>query len=150
MSTVVVDSNIALKWALMEADSAQAEALLVHWTSAGTKMTAPALFAYELANVLHQRTRKGVLTPDEARDALERLLAGAIELDRRDDAGLSKRALTLTQQLGPPATYDAHYLALAEREGCEYWTADELLWNVAHPTFGWVRLLREFAPPATP
>jgi hypothetical protein len=37
--------------------------------------------------------------------------------------------MAFTFQFSLPATYDAHYLALAERENCEFWTADTRLFN---------------------
>lgn len=52
-------------------------------------------------------------------------------------------ALALANQFNLSATYDAHYLALAERKGCEYWTADERLWNVVKTQLPWVRWLGE-------
>lgn len=43
-----------------------------------------------------------------------------------------------------PATYDAHYLALAYREGCDFWTADTRLWNVVKSELKWVHLLSNY------
>jgi hypothetical protein len=45
---------------------------------------------------------------------------------------------------------DARYLALAERESCEYWTADERLWNSVRAQLGWVRWLGEYLAAASP
>lgn len=38
---------------------------------------------------------------------------------------------------------NAHYLALAERENCEYWTADIKLLNATGKKLTWVRNLRD-------
>ncbi|MBF2021886.1 MAG: type II toxin-antitoxin system VapC family toxin [Hydrococcus sp. C42_A2020_068] len=38
------------------------------------------------------------------------------------DADLHRQALKIAQHYNIPATYDAHYLALAERLGIELWT----------------------------
>jgi predicted nucleic acid-binding protein len=40
-----------------------------------------------------------------------------------------------------PAAYDAHYLALAEMMNCEFWTADERLFNAVRDKLSWVRWL---------
>ncbi len=53
--------------------------------------------------------------------------------------------MELAHQYGLPAAYDAHYLALAEREGCEYWTTDERLWNAVKAQLPWVRWLGTFS-----
>lgn len=151
---VVVDTSIAVKWVHNEPDSPVAAALLDEWIATGIEPIAPSLLASEIANAPFKAVRGGDVGVPAAKLALSQVLLSGLRLDFSDDPAinlaLSARALELAQTLGLPATYDAHYLALAEREGCEYWTADERLWNVAHPRFGWVRLLRQFAPPATP
>jgi predicted nucleic acid-binding protein len=83
------------------------------------------------------------MTADKARQALEDVLFPELELNFLEYAELSKRAMTLAQQYGLPATYDAHYLALAEHEKCEYWTADTLLWNAVRDKLPWVRRLSD-------
>jgi len=59
--------------------------------------------------------------PSEA----EALLDVALRLDLvlHDDPELHKHALKLAQRFSLPATYDAHYLALADQLGAELWTA---------------------------
>lgn len=52
--------------------------------------------------------------------------------------------MELAHQFNLPATYDPHYLALAEREGCEYWTADARLWNTVKGKLAWVRWLGDY------
>jgi predicted nucleic acid-binding protein len=44
---------------------------------------------------------------------------------------LRERALRWADRLGHAKAYDAHYLALAEQEGLELWTADRRLSNGA-------------------
>ena len=39
---------------------------------------------------------------------------------------------------------DAHYLALAERENCEFWTADTRLLNALKGNLPWVRKLEDY------
>lgn len=161
---VVVDTSVAIKWVIPEPDSATADALVQTWKSQGTTLIAPPLFAYEVANTLHQQVRKGKVSLDEARVSLRQLLdptQGPVLMFSPDLAvnlALSMRALELAQQHGLPATYDAHYLALAEREGCAYWTADERLWNAVRARLPWTRWLGEMSasaatlppPPAAP
>ena len=45
------------------------------------------------------------------------------------------------RQLSLPATYDAHYLALAEWLGGEFWTADGPLARTVQPVLPWVHLV---------
>jgi predicted nucleic acid-binding protein len=37
----------------------------------------------------------------------------------------AERAIEIAALTGQRASYDSHYLALAERLGCELWTADD-------------------------
>ena len=46
------------------------------------------------------------------------------------------------------AAYDAHYLALAEMLGCEFWNADERLYNTVKDELPWVKWLGDFQPSA--
>jgi predicted nucleic acid-binding protein len=60
----------------------------------------------------------------------------------RDDL-LHHRAVQLADQLGLPATYDAHYLALSERLGAEFWTLDGKLVDKVKSKLPWVHLWEE-------
>jgi len=145
---VVVDTSIVVKWVLYEPDSATALALLTKWFRDGLEIHAPALLMYELANVLHQHVRRGEETPDSAKQALAKVFFVDLQLDFPSDITLSMRAIELAHQYALPATYDAHYLALAERENCEYWTADIRLWNALRGKLPWVRWLGDYNPPS--
>jgi predicted nucleic acid-binding protein len=48
---------------------------------------------------------------------------------------------SLATRFNRPATYDAHYLALAEMMDCEFWTADERLFNAVRDELSWARWL---------
>lgn len=147
-STVVVDASIAIKWVVVESDSPLARALLAEWQAQGYVMLAPVLLAYEVTNILRQQVRRGTMTASEAETGQSLVFSQGLTLDTPDQAGyvaLSERALAFANQYNLPATYDAHYLALAEREGCAYWTADERLWNAVKAHLPWVRWLGERA-----
>lgn len=142
-NVVVVDTSIVVKWVLNEPDSAKAFALLNDWSKAGKTLRAPALLIYEITNAIYQRVRKGELTAGKARQALADVLFPELELDFSEFASLSKGAMELAIQYNLPATYDPHYLALALREDCEYWTADTRLLNAVKGKLPWVHSLNE-------
>jgi predicted nucleic acid-binding protein len=52
---------------------------------------------------------------------------------------LHARALDLAERLSLPAAYDAHYLALADWLGAEFWTADQRLVRAVQDELPWVR-----------
>ncbi|HYB01049.1 MAG TPA: type II toxin-antitoxin system VapC family toxin [Ktedonobacteraceae bacterium] len=141
---VVVDTSIVLKWVLDEPDSATALALLTKWVNDEIVIQAPALLAYEVANALFQRVRKGEMTAERAWQALEDVLFPELLLNFVEYREISKRAILLAHQYNLPATYDAQYLALAEHEKCDYWTADIRLSNAVKDKLPWVHQLNEY------
>ena len=143
---VVVDASIALKWVLDEPDSDIAQILLAEWIDKGLVILAPALLAYEATNGLYRKARKGEITRDRARQALIKILFTGLEFDFSQGTSLSMKAMELSERFDRPATYDSHYLALAEREGCEFWTADTRLWNSIKGKFSWVRWMGNYQP----
>lgn len=144
--TVVVDASLALKWVLRELDSNIAIILLNKWNSEGTEVIAPALFAYEVTNILHREAVKGKLTYDEAKKLLTKLfsIGTSLEFSEYQYKDISTRAMEFAHIYRLPAAYDAHYLALAERKNCEYWTADLRLWNAIGGKLSWVRRLSDY------
>jgi predicted nucleic acid-binding protein len=145
-NVVVVDASLALKWVLRESDSNIAFDLLTIWNDRGIVLLVPALFAYEAANTLYRNARKGEITLERAKEALTEVLLAGLKFDFSPDLTLSRHAIELASQYRLPATFDAHYLALAEREGCELWTADTRLWNTIRGKFSWVRWMGDYKP----
>jgi predicted nucleic acid-binding protein len=140
---VVVDASLALKWVLSEADSSTAITLLQRWNTDNMEVIAPALFIYEATNILYRQVVTGKLSFDEVKKLLTKLFSIGILLNFAQYREISIRAMELSDRFGLPAAYDAHYLALAEHEKCEYWTADTRLWNAVRDKLPWVRRLSD-------
>ncbi len=136
---VVVDASLALKWVLIEQGSDAAIILLNQWVSEGKKLIAPALFTYEVTNIVYRQVVTGRLTYDEATRGLAKLFSIGVTLRLSRYKEVSTQAMKFAHDFHLPATYDAHYLALAHHEHCEYWTADTRLWNAVKGTLDWVR-----------
>lgn len=143
-NTVVVDANIALKWIFNEEDSHIALALLRDWSKQRIVVQAPVLLTYEVTNILYQKKRRGLISIERVKDAQRELLLLGLEFDFPQDHTLSRQAVELAHKYDLPATYDTHYLALAEREDCEFWTADTRMWRTVQGKLPWVRNLHEY------
>src|SRR5260370_13616454 len=139
--TVVVDANLALKWVLLEEDSYLSLLLLDKWTDEGKTVIAPAMFAYEVRHSLYRQSVTDKLTYDEARRGLEKLFSLEVQLKFSLYEEVSAQAMEFAQRFHLPATYDAHYLALAYKEQCECWTADRRLWPPVKRKRIWVHRL---------
>lgn len=143
---VVVDTSIVIKWVIDEPDSDIAQALLTEWTKEKIVVLAPPLLAYEVINTLYQNVRKGEFGLDRAKEAVAEVERVGIVFDFSKDTAFSTQAVEFAQHFGLSAAYDAHYLALAQRRGCELWTADTRLWRAVSGKLGWVRLMSDYHP----
>ena len=114
------------------------------WLANGRSLIAPRLLHYEIANALHKARRRDEIDASAVQHAMVRLIA--LPVDIADDDTLSLEALTLADELGMSASYDAHYLALARRHGAELWTSDHRFWSVASARFQWVHYAPERLP----
>lgn len=132
-SLVCVDANIIVKIVSPEALRPQALALWQRWLDEEREVVAPRLLSYEVTSVMRRKAVRGLLTFDEARDALEAALALPITLV--DPPALSQHAFELATRFDRPTAYDSHYLALAEHLDCRFWTADERLYNATKDQF---------------
>jgi predicted nucleic acid-binding protein len=137
---ICVEASVAVKWILEEERSDLAMALYEAVVQADRSIVAPPLLPLEVINILRQRMRVNLeVSITDATAQLDDFLA--LPIDYHIPVGLHHRALVLADALGLPATYDAHYLALAEHLGCELWTDDlRLMRRVATnlPCLRWI------------
>jgi predicted nucleic acid-binding protein len=99
MSRFVVDCGVVLRLAGDGIEAAPEHELL-----------APTLLRSQVLSALHEAVYRGEISPEDARDRLERVSAMPIRL--LGDAVLRRRAWKLADELGWPETYDAEYAAL--------------------------------------
>jgi predicted nucleic acid-binding protein len=125
MSKVVVDASIALRWVLRDEKEARVDALLEQWATSLTEMLVPPLFLAEVTNALYLSVKRKRLTLAEADLALRAIMELGIQV--AEPSGLYPRSLRLAVEYAATNAYDTQYVALAEMEGCDLWTADERL-----------------------
>lgn len=142
---VVVDTSVVVKWIVTVSDSDVARALLAEWTNKDVRILAPTLLVYEAVNSLYKYIRAGQMPLEDAESGLRKVIFPLVTLDHSKEPSFSLRAIELASQFSLPTTYDAHYLALTEREGCELWTADTRLWKAVHNALPWVHNLNEYS-----
>jgi predicted nucleic acid-binding protein len=143
---ICVDASVAVKWILEEERSDLAMALYSAVVQVGQSIVAPPLLPLEVTNILRQRMRATPgLSLIDATAQLDDFLT--LPIDYRNSMGLHHQALVLADALGLPATYDAHYLALAEHLGCELWTDDQRLIRQVATSLPFVRWIGDH--PAT-
>lgn len=141
-SWVVADSGILLVTVLDEPLQQKADLLLNDWHKQNLTIAVPTLFRYEIVAVIRKHVHRGTLTVQEGVEARDKLLGYSVSLFIDDN--LLRRAYELATRFNRPTAYDSQYLAVAERLGCEFWTADERLFNALTTDLKWVKWLGNF------
>lgn len=136
---ICIDSNIALKLVLLEDDSLKVRTLWRSWVQNETELVAPPSLHFEGASVLCTQVHRRLLTADEGRALFQAFRALPVRILYPGD--LHERAFEVALHFGQPQAYDAHYLALADMLSCEFWTADDRLYNTVRSQLPWVKWL---------
>jgi predicted nucleic acid-binding protein len=118
----VLDSSVALKWVLPEADSVKAIRLRDEYKNGIHELLAPDIFTPEIANGLASAERQGRIKTGESAILLLDVVRAAPALHPTAPLLLRAMALAIATRR---AVYDCIYLALAEAQGCELVTADD-------------------------
>jgi predicted nucleic acid-binding protein len=118
----VLDSSVALKWVLQEADSGKAICLRDEYRNGIHELLAPDIFPSEIANGLASAERQKRIRTGESAIFLNDILSAAPALHPSPPLLIRAMEIAISTK---QAVYDCLYLALAEAEGCELVTADD-------------------------
>ena len=133
----VVDCCAGFQWFVAEADTAKALRLADDFDNGICELLAPDLFPTEIANALlmEEQKKNSRIGPGDA----ELLLVQALQYlpVLFDAVPLLPRAQVIAKKY-KRSVYDCLYVALAEREQCEFITADMKLVNALQPAFPFV------------
>ncbi len=117
MTEFVVDASVAIMLLFPEPLSARAIALFRDAQRLGRRVVAPHVLPFEATNAIRRQMRRERLSLDEALESLEDFLTLPINLVIDHDLHRSALRLTEAHSLGG---HDAHYVALAQRLGCDF------------------------------
>jgi predicted nucleic acid-binding protein len=120
----VLDASVALKWVLAEPDSPKALSVRDHFRQQLNELLAPDVFPVEVAHALTRAERRGIIKPPQATRLLADVLSTPMPLHPYRPLLPRATAISSAMRCG---VYDCIYVALAEREGCEFLTADDKL-----------------------
>ncbi len=123
-SMVVIDASIAV-WAVAPGP-VDVDPLLEAWVEHA--LVAPEIWLPEAVSALRALAFAGELTTAEASQAVEDLFLLQVQIAPTDVA-LALDAMAWTERLGQRRAYDAFYVALAQRLGVDFWSADRRLVN---------------------
>jgi predicted nucleic acid-binding protein len=109
----VLDASMTMSWCFDDEATPATENVLRQLSHTGAEV--PALWHFEVANVLAVGLRRQRITPDAASVFLARLKRLRIEVEVRDQPVTGEELLPITLEHGLTA-YDAAYLELARRK----------------------------------
>ncbi|MDE8652971.1 type II toxin-antitoxin system VapC family toxin [Novosphingobium album (ex Liu et al. 2023)] len=113
----IVDTSVAIKWFVIEADHEAAKALI------GQDLVAPDILVAEMSNAIWKKCRLGQM--DRAQAALAQSMVGSF-IELLPSVPLAERALRIAIELDHPV-YDCFFLALGEMLDLRVMTADRRL-----------------------
>ena len=140
----VVDASVALKWVLPEARSDKARELRDDFDGQIHELQAPDVFPIEVAHALTRAERRKIIPAGNVKAFLADLLRSLPRLHA--SLALLSRAVDLSSEL-QKGVYDCLYVALAEREDCEFVTEDLRLIAATRNRFPFVISLAELRQP---
>ena len=114
MKQIVADASFCGAWVLTDESSGAAESLLARIISGSVQLVVPALWHYEMLNLLRSAVRRKRLATEDLDLTVESLERVPMTLEDLPGAPARRRILHLAMQFELSA-YDAAYLELADR-----------------------------------
>jgi len=134
MKQVVADASFCGAWILADEFSEEADRLLSQLIKGTVQLSVPALWHYEMMNLLRSALRRKRLAPDDVSEAINALEQVPITLEDLPGGPARRRMFHLAVQFDLSA-YDAAYLELADRLKIRLVTCDAKL-NAAAKQLG--------------
>lgn len=136
MEAIVIDARIPIGLILRLPWSETAQRAFLTWRREEVSLIAPTLWLYEAVSALRKAVAMRLLDREVALERVSQIPLLGIQI-AHPDTELLLSSLRWAEKLGQTKTYDAQYVALAERVGAELWSVDQRL----------VRALREAEAP---
>jgi predicted nucleic acid-binding protein len=138
----VIDTSTAFQWEVPEPDSSKAIRLRDDYRNGVHDLVSPDIFPAEGGNALIVAERNGRITSGQFAVRLAAILASCPHL--HETRPLVARACLIIASVTSGfrlSFYDALYVALAEREGCELISGDDRLVRNMAPGYPFVRAI---------
>jgi len=127
---IVIDASVAVRAVTPTSLSGVVKQHFAGWHRTERSIVAPFHWIAEAVSALRRLVFLGELSAQEANGAAEDLFALGIESVALD-VELCRSALRWAERLTQAKAYDAYYLALADAQDGELWTADGRLYRRA-------------------
>jgi predicted nucleic acid-binding protein len=134
----VIDSSVAFKWMVPESYQDKANLLRDDFRNGVHALLAPDVFPFEIAHALTRAERQGRITVGQAIALWVDIVTTLPHLS--SGLSLTPRAITISS-VARIGVYDCLYVALAEKENCEFITADDKLVKNLQTQFPFIKEL---------
>lgn len=133
----VLDASVALKWQFEDEDViSEATALLEDFVEEKIELISLTLLPYEILSAINVAISRKRIEEEAGYRAINYIMDLGIELRGFDDLLGPSFYLARRYGLSP---YDCAYIALAEKEKCDFFTADKKLFNSIKNYLPWVK-----------
>ena len=150
---VCIDASLALRLLLPTDQEPLADPLLQDWDQSGTEIMSTPLLDVEVTSAIRRLVYMRKVLPQQGEEAYR--LYRDLGVTILNPPELTGRAWSLAVEYNHMRTSDLQYLAAAEVEDCELWTADRKLVDLTKGKANRVKWLgdygrRAMAPPQSP
>jgi predicted nucleic acid-binding protein len=142
MTSLVVDSSVAIKWFLPEAYSAEASRILEQYKAGALTMIAPDLINAEFGNIVWKKHLYQGVSATDAQSVINEFRKLGLVITPTANLLDEAYRLAVTHKR---TVYDCLYLALSLRESCQFVTADEKLTNAVRASISNIVLLADWS-----
>ena len=136
-SQVCIDANLIIRALVPGELTSNVLALLNQWQEQRMELIAPSLLAFEVTSVLRRMVYLNVISSSDGEQAFQEFIRFNVRTSSRP--AIYSLAWQLAKQFNRPRTYDVSYLAVARLHNCDFWTADEKLFNAVQHDLSWVK-----------
>jgi predicted nucleic acid-binding protein len=141
----VLDATVALKWQFEDEEvTSAAMALLEDFVEGKVELITPTLFPYEILSAINVAINRKRIEEEAGYRAMNYITSLGIELRSFDD--LIGPTFYMARQYGL-SSYDCAYMALAEKENCDFFTGDKRLFNSIKNRLPWIKWIGDYRSP---
>jgi predicted nucleic acid-binding protein len=138
----VLDATVALKWQFEDEEvTSAAMALLEDFVEGKIELITLTLFSYEILSAINVAINRKRIEEEVGYRAMNYITSLGIE--HRSFDNLIGTAFYMARQYGL-SSYDCAYLALGEKEKCDFFTGDKKLFNSIRNRLPWVKWIGEY------
>ena len=140
--TAVLDASVALKWQFDDEEATRAATVLLEdFIEGRIELITPTLFPYEITGAINVAINRQRIREADGYRAINYITSLGIEL--RNFGDLIEPTFRTARQYGL-SPYDCAYIALAERENCDFITGDKKLFKVIKNHIPWIKWIGDY------